>query len=118
MPTTATQAANVRREAIGDSADSTTLPDADVTYYWDGDGAGSVTLTAALCCEMLAAKYASAVTFSSDGQSMHLSDLQGKYLRRAADLRERYASGGAGGSGTITLTRSYDVGKDAGEYSP
>lgn len=121
MPT-ATERTNVRREAIGDSSDSATIPDADLDYYWDGDGAGSVLLTAALCCEMLAARYAGAVTFSSDGQSMHLSDLQAKYLRRAAELRARYAHGGAGAlvgaSGSITITRSDDVGKDDGEYSP
>lgn len=110
---TATQILNVRREAIGASTDTTTLPDADITYYWENDGSGNVLLTAALCCDMLANAAAKHFAWSGDGQSFHMNDRQKQYRESAAELRARYY-----GSGAITVTRSHDVGKDEGEYSP
>lgn len=112
---TAAEMLAVRREAIGASTDTTTLPDADISYYWENGGDGSVVLTAALCCEMLAAAL-SVTTFkwSADGASVDKTMQADALRKRALELRLR-AEGG--GSGSLTITRSEDEDNDDTEYA-
>lgn len=52
--------------------------------------ADSIVFTAAVACEVVAAKYTGEVAVSADGVSVSVGDLQEKYLRLAARLREQY----------------------------
>lgn len=51
---------------------------------------GSVYAIAAVACEIIAARYAGQVSVSADGVSVGTSELQDKYLKLAAQLREMY----------------------------
>jgi hypothetical protein len=66
---------------------------------------GSNTLTAAVCCEIVAGKFAGSISVSADGVSVALSELQGKYEQLAASLRDQYkqqeALGNPSFSGTL-----------------
>lgn len=53
---------------------------------------GSNTLNAAVCCEIIAGKYAGEVSVSADGVTVGLSELQGKYEQLATSLRDQYKS--------------------------
>ncbi len=94
-PPTATQVLNVRLEAIGDSTDTTLLPDANIVYFWDASGAEAILLTAAVCCENLANKDAASFRWSADGESMDLSQRQKQWRSNAAALRRRYFGSGS-----------------------
>lgn len=111
MAITAAEILNVRREAIGDSADTATLPDADIAYYWDNGGEGAVLLTAACLCDMLANRNSKSFRFSAVGQSMNVNDRVKQYQRAAIQLRRRYFS-----SGTITVTHENSP-TDGPEYT-
>lgn len=50
----------------------------------------SIVFTAAVACEVVSAKFAGEVAVSADGVSVSTGDLQEKYLRLAARLREQY----------------------------
>lgn len=52
----------------------------------------SIVFTAAVACEVVSAKFAGEVSVSADGVSVSTSELQEKYLRLAARLREQYKS--------------------------
>ncbi len=91
----------VRRETFGLPADTDTLPDADIDYYWDAGGRQNVLLTAALCCEMLAARHGGneiAITSVGGGVSIDRTALPRELRTRAAELRRRYIAGDLAGS--------------------
>jgi hypothetical protein len=96
MPT-ATERLNVRREAIGAATDTETLGDSDIDYYWNGGGAGNVLLTAALCCEMLAAHAGGVEVAELTAGDLTINrTVQPAQLRqRARELRLRWAFGDA-----------------------
>lgn len=50
----------------------------------------SVLLTSAVCCEIIAGKFARQVSVSADGVSVGVSELQGKYNELAESLRDQY----------------------------
>jgi len=70
------------------------LSDEEIAYVhgkWDVLY-GSTTLEAAVCCEIIAGKFAREVNVSADGVSVGLGDLQGKYEMLATSLRDQYKS--------------------------
>jgi hypothetical protein len=70
------------------------LTDEEIAYIhakWDALY-GSTTLEAAVCCEIIAGKFAREVSVSADGVSVGLSELQGKYDALASSLRDQYKS--------------------------
>jgi hypothetical protein len=95
MPPTALQMTAVRREAIGTATDTTIITDDDITHYWDEGGAQSVLLTAALCCEMVAARVGGArvAIASVSGVSVNRQTQPAELRRRASELRRRYLNG-------------------------
>lgn len=95
MSPSADQMTAVRREAIGSPLDTTTITNDDITHYWDEGGAESVLLTAALCCEMVAARVGGArvAIASVSGVSVNRQAQPAELRRRAAELRRRYLSG-------------------------
>jgi hypothetical protein len=95
MPPTADQMTAVRREAIGSPYDTTIIADDDITHYWDEGGAASVLLTAALCCEMVAARVGGVrvAIASVSGVSVNRQMQPAELRRRAAELRRRYING-------------------------
>jgi hypothetical protein len=114
---------NVRREAIGYSTDTATLPDVDIEYYWTIGGA--VLLTAALCCEMLAARAGGVdvlVTSLGDGVSFdkHVQPdelrARARVLRQRALLGEDAAAAAAGVGGSVIVEGVWAASPDA--FSP
>jgi hypothetical protein len=97
MPPTTTERTNVRREAIGQADDTTLIADGDIDWYWDEGGAESVLLTAALVCEMLAARSGGTEIpiASVGGLSINRSVFPAELRRRAMELRRRYLLGDA-----------------------
>jgi hypothetical protein len=95
MAPTADQMVAVRREAIGTPYDTTIIADDDITHYWEEGGAESVLLTAALCCEMVAARVGGArvAIASVSGVSVNRQMQPAELRRRAAELRRRYLNG-------------------------
>ena len=116
---TADQILHIRRLAIGNSADTTTLPDADIEALWnDADGGnGDIYLTAAASADMLASAAASAFVWSADGQSVNQTMRQQQYRNTAIMLRARSSASGYG-SGTMVMGRHEDLGDDDTEYAP
>lgn len=107
MPPTPNEALAVRREAIGTAFDETIISAADIDWYWDNGGSESVLLTAALVCEMLAARFGGTrvAVATVSGVSVNRTE-QPKWLeRRAAVLRRRYRDGdlpSLGSSSTVS----------------
>lgn len=95
MPPTADELMAVRREAIGSPLDTTTITDDDITYFWDTGGNESILLTAALICEMVAARVGGArvAIASVGGLSVNRQAQPAELRRRAAELRRRYLNG-------------------------
>ena len=50
----------------------------------------SLLLTAAVCCEIIAGKFARQVSVNADGVSVGIGELQNKYNELAASLRDQY----------------------------
>jgi hypothetical protein len=95
MPPTSTERTAVRREAIGTELDTTIISTADIDYYWDNGGSETILLTAALVCEMLAAR-AGGVTIpivAMTGLSINRSVQPAELRKRAMELRRRYLYG-------------------------
>lgn len=104
---------SVRLRAIGDSSDTTTLPDADIADLWQTEGHGVVLLTAAAACEMLAVRIGvTAFRWSADGQSIDKTMQPAQLRERAAELRRQYE-----GSGSIALTRTEDMDNTEAEFA-
>lgn len=104
MPPTPNEAAAVRREAIGTADDTTLLGLGDIDWYWGHGGNQSVLLTAALLCEMLAARIGgtriavATVSGTSVNRSMQPTELRA----RARELRRRYQQGDLPYAGTAS----------------
>lgn len=108
MPPTADEILHIRRLAIGQSTDTTTLPDADITALWDDPLAGDEEeyLTAAAACDMLAAAAARNFRWSADGQSIDKTMAVMQYRQTANRLRTRAAGGASGGRSTHVILRT------------
>ena len=111
MPPTSTERTAVRREAIGSATDTTIILDADIDWYWDNGGSEAVLLTAALVCEMLAAR-AGGVTIPivslPGGLSVNRSVQPAELRTRARELRQRYLLGD-----TVTASLAFSMAAQA-----
>lgn len=77
------------RLVIGDTdSASYELSDDEINYFL-GDRGDNVLLAAADCCDALAAKYARAYDFTTDGQSFKRSQAAQAYREQAVRLRAR-----------------------------
>jgi hypothetical protein len=105
MAPTADQMVAVRREAIGTPYDTTIIADDDITHYWEEGGAESVLLTAALCCEMVAARMGGTrvAIASVSGVSVNRQSQPVELRRRAAELRRRYINGDGALAGSASV---------------
>jgi hypothetical protein len=115
MPPTPTEAMAVRREAIGTALDETIITNEDIDWYWDHGGAESVLLTAALVCEMVAARVGGArvAIASVSGVSVNRQMQPAELRRRAAELRRRYINGdGALAGSASTAVRAVWADRD------
>jgi hypothetical protein len=115
MPPTPTEAMAVRREAIGTALDETIITNEDIDWYWDHGGAESVLLTAALVCEMVAARVGGArvAIASVSGVSVNRQMQPAELRRRAAELRRRYINGdGALAGSSSTAVRAVWADRD------
>lgn len=83
------------------------LQDEEINYFLSTYS--SVTEAAAYTCEAIAAKFARMVTWSGDGLSVSVGDLQDKYSRMAEDLRQQFRQGEAkvAGPSAAVLDRPY-----------
>jgi hypothetical protein len=95
MPATTAQRTQVRIEMFGDGF-ARPPSDAMIDYYFDGGGADSVLLTAALCCEALAGGHGGneiAVVSLGDGVSIDRHLMPAELRKRGMELRRRYLNG-------------------------
>ncbi len=74
----------------------------------------SIVFTAAVACEVIAAKYTGDISVSADGVSVATSELQERYIRLAARLREQYKADYASATGPIMTGIMWD---DAYDHS-
>ena len=92
------------------------MPDEEIQFVidkWAGV-VGSNIWAAAICAETLAAKFAREVSVSGDGVSVAVQDLQDKYDRLAASLREQHKTfAGSGENGAIGNGTIFDTTPDA-----
>ena len=95
MPPTPNEAMAVRREAIGTATDETQITIGDIDWYWDHGGDQTVLLTAALLCEMLAARVGGTrvAVASVSGVTVNRSMQPAELRKRAAELRRRHRTG-------------------------
>ena len=89
------------RFLIRDTDDGNPLLADEEIAYWSGrcdPVFGDDLMTAAFCAENIAARYASEVSISADGESIAAEQLQTKYTTLAAALRAQYKTlNGVGG---------------------
>ncbi len=74
---------------------------------------GTTFYVASIACETIAAKLAREISYSADGVSVSLSELQAKYEKQAETLREQHKSlfvGGAPDVGGISAYEEQDIG--------
>jgi hypothetical protein len=107
MPPTPNEAAAVRREAIGTADDSDLIALGDIDWYWTHGGNETVLLTAALVCEMLAARIGGTrvAVLSLPDISVNRTMQPAELRKRAAELRRRYRNGdnpAIGATSTVT----------------
>ncbi len=89
------------RFEVGDTVPATMLfTDAEIELKLGQSG--SVLMTAAALCDVLATRYAGDYTFKTDDQQFNRSDLSAQYAARAATLRDR---AGANGLSVAGFTR-------------
>jgi hypothetical protein len=104
MPPTPNEAAAVRREAIGTADDSDLIALGDIDWYWTHGGNETVLLTAALVCEMLAARIGGTrvAIATVSGTSMNRSMQPVELRKRAVELRRRYRDGNNPAVGAVS----------------
>lgn len=73
------------------------------------DSPGSILLFAAQVAEAIAAKFTREVSYSADGVSIGVNDLQPKYDNLAASLRDQYKSFDIGGGPEVSGVMYSDV---------
>ena len=71
-------------------------------------GSDSVVFVAAVACEVIAAQYASEVDVSADGVSVSAAQLQDKYTRLAARLREQHKAAAATSAAPLGAEAMWD----------
>jgi hypothetical protein len=111
---TATEIENVRRETGLSTSDIVSLPDADIIYYWSHGGNEQIQFTAALCCEMAAARGGWRIgRWGADGENIDTTMQPPELRRRAAELR-RAAETGRRHFGTVA-TLAHVINDDTAE---
>lgn len=104
------------RFLIGDTdTNDQLLTDEEITYLLDTwlDVHGTTLYVASMACETIAAKLTREISYSADGVSVSLSELQAKYDRQAESLRAQHKEllvGGAPDVGGISPYGEPDLG--------
>lgn len=92
------------------------LPDEEIQFVIDSwaSTVGTNLYAAAVCAEMVAARFAREVSVSADGVSAGMNELQQKYNDLASSLREqhtaRYGAAGSPSAGGTIFDEYYDSG--------
>jgi hypothetical protein len=104
------------RFLIGDTdVEDQLLSDEEIQYLVDTwlTVHGTVFYVASIACETIAAKLAREISYSADGVSVSLSELQEKFERQAETLRTQHKElfvGGAPDVGGISAYEEQDIG--------
>jgi hypothetical protein len=83
----------------GDDGNTWILTDPEITYFDSlcEPRFGDPIMTAAVCADIIAGRYAGSVSISADGVSVSADQLQNKYIMLAASLRSTYKTLAAAG---------------------